>query len=147
MCIRDRPRSFAPRPRLPHPLPAPHPGGLGAQSRCAGDPMSLLNFGQPANGIMQMAYIVKDIHKAMDEWVSRLNVGPWFLLDHFTGLHPVYRGPPSRAPVPTRRSVAAPKAFLVMPRQPQSAPQVLVPRFDHAADARRADFSVHQEGV
>ena len=68
--------------------------------------MSLLNFGQPANGIMQMAYIVKDIHKAMDEWVSRLNVGPWFLLDHFTGLHPVYRGQPSRADVSIAMSFA-----------------------------------------
>ncbi|MFO1400333.1 MAG: VOC family protein [Steroidobacteraceae bacterium] len=68
--------------------------------------MSLLQFGQPANGIMQMAYIVKDIHKAMDEWVNKLNVGPWFLLDHFTGINPVYRGQPSRADVTIAMSFA-----------------------------------------
>lgn len=59
--------------------------------------MPKLNFGQPDNGIMQMAYIVKDIHRAMEEWIARLKVGPWFLLDHFTGEHPVYRNQPSRA--------------------------------------------------
>ncbi|MEJ0043966.1 MAG: hypothetical protein WDM81_17900 [Rhizomicrobium sp.] len=46
--------------------------------------MPHLNFGQPDKGIMQMAYVVPDLRAAMDEWVRRLNVGPWFVLDHFT---------------------------------------------------------------
>ena len=61
--------------------------------------MSLVGFGQPDDGIIQMAYVVKDIRAAMGEWVSKLNVGPWFLLDHFTGEQPLYRGQPSRADV------------------------------------------------
>ena len=61
--------------------------------------MPLLNFGQPAGGIMQMAYVVTDIRAAIAEWIQRLNVGPWFLLDHFAGVNPVYRGAPSRAEV------------------------------------------------
>lgn len=61
--------------------------------------MPQLNFGQPDDGIMQMAYIVEDIHAAIDEWVTKLRVGPWFLLDHFTGERPVYRGEPSQADV------------------------------------------------
>jgi Glyoxalase/Bleomycin resistance protein/Dioxygenase superfamily len=61
--------------------------------------MPELSFGQPAGGVMQMAYTVADIHAAIDEWIARLNVGPWFLLEHFTGEHPVYRGKPSEAGV------------------------------------------------
>ena|SRR5436305_146288 len=68
--------------------------------------MPLLNFGQPANGIMQMAYVVPDIRAAISEWIARLNVGPWFLLDHFTGVDPVYRGGPSRAGVSIAMSFA-----------------------------------------
>lgn len=61
--------------------------------------MSLLNFGQPDDGIIQMAYVVKDIQRSMNQWVDQLNVGPWFLLDHFTGVDPLYRGQPSTADV------------------------------------------------
>ncbi len=102
--------------------------------------MSLLNFGQPANGIMQMAYIVKDIHKAMDEWVSRLNVGPWFLLDHFTGLHPVYRGQPSRADVSIAMSFAGHMNIELI--QPNDAhPSV----YKESADTK--GFGFHHWGV
>jgi hypothetical protein len=68
--------------------------------------MPLLSFGQPDKGIMQMAYVVKDLHSAMDEWIARLNVGPWFVLDRFTGLDPVYRGAPSRAEISLAMSFA-----------------------------------------
>ncbi len=68
--------------------------------------MTQLNFGQPANGIMQMAYVVTDIRAAIDQWIKRLNVGPWFLLDHFTGVNPVYRGGPSKADVTIAMSFA-----------------------------------------
>lgn len=61
--------------------------------------MGLVGFGQPDDGIIQMAYVVKDIHAAMAEWVGKLDVGPWFLLDHFTGEEPVYRGQPSTADI------------------------------------------------
>ena len=61
--------------------------------------MALLEFGQPDRGIMQMAWVVEDIHRAMEEWIDTLHVGPWFLLDSFTGGNPVYRGEPSRAAV------------------------------------------------
>jgi len=57
--------------------------------------MGLVRFGQPDNGIIQMAYVVEDIHQAMDMWVKKLNVGPWFLLDSFSGVDPQYRGQPT----------------------------------------------------
>jgi hypothetical protein len=48
--------------------------------------MGLVNFGQPDDGVIQMAYVVEDIRQAMDTWVKKLNVGPWFPLDSFTGV-------------------------------------------------------------
>jgi hypothetical protein len=68
--------------------------------------MPLLSFGQPDKGIMQMAYVVQDLRAAIDEWVQRLNVGPWFVLDHFTGIDPVYRGAPSHADITLAMSFA-----------------------------------------
>jgi len=58
--------------------------------------MSLVIFGQPDNGIIQMAYVVEDIHRAMDQWVKKLKVGPWHLLEHFSGVDPLYRGRPAK---------------------------------------------------
>ena len=68
--------------------------------------MSLVGFGQPDNGIIQMCYVVPDIRQAIDHWVSKLNVGPWFLLDHFTGEEPLYRGKPSKADIALAMSFA-----------------------------------------
>jgi hypothetical protein len=59
--------------------------------------MSLLNFGRPDDGIIQTAYVVEDIHRAMKRWVEQLKVGPWFLLEHFSGIDAPYRGKPSEA--------------------------------------------------
>ena len=61
--------------------------------------MPTFGFGQPHGGVIQMAYTVSDIRAAIDHWVGELGVGPWFLLDHFGGAHPVYRGRPSQADV------------------------------------------------
>ena len=56
-------------------------------------------FGGPRGGIIQTAFVVKDIRDSIDSWIGDCRVGPWFLLDHFTGDHPVYRGAQSRADV------------------------------------------------
>ncbi len=56
-------------------------------------------FGGPRGGIIQTAFVVRDIREAIASWVGDCRVGPWFLLDHFTGDNPVYRGGPSRADV------------------------------------------------
>jgi hypothetical protein len=68
--------------------------------------MSLLNFGQPDNGIVQMAYVVEDIHRSMNQWVEQLKVGPWFLLEHFSGVDASYRGKPSEADIAIAMSFA-----------------------------------------
>jgi hypothetical protein len=68
--------------------------------------MSLVSFGQPDDGIIQMSYVVTDIRLAMDHWINKLKVGPWFLLPHFTGVDPQYRGAASRAEVSLAMSFA-----------------------------------------
>ena len=57
--------------------------------------MSLLGFGQPQTGVLQMAYVVEDIDASMRTWIEELKVGPWFLLEHFTGERGTYRGVPA----------------------------------------------------
>lgn len=59
--------------------------------------MPTLPFGQPANGIIQMAYVVADVHASIDHWMKDLNVGPWYLLENFTP-EAVYRGETCVAP-------------------------------------------------
>ena len=48
------------------------------------------------NGVMQFAYIVPDIHKAMADWTDRLGIGPWFLNEPFDPPATLYRGQPAR---------------------------------------------------
>lgn len=59
--------------------------------------MSLVIFGQPDDGVIQMAYVVENIQQAIDQWAKKLKVGPWFLIEHFSGVEPLYRGQPSKA--------------------------------------------------
>lgn len=55
----------------------------------------LLSFGQPLGSIMQVAYTVNDLEKAMHHWSSNLNVGPFFVFEHFALDDYRYRGKPS----------------------------------------------------
>ncbi|MGD0955387.1 MAG: VOC family protein, partial [Candidatus Acidiferrales bacterium] len=59
--------------------------------------MGLVNFGQPDDGIIQTAYVVKNVREAIGQWVEKLKVGPWFLIEHFRGEDAKYRGQPSKA--------------------------------------------------
>lgn len=54
--------------------------------------MPMWNWGQPLDGIMQVAYVVPDIHAAMRTYQNRLNLGPWFLIEHFPFQWLKYRG-------------------------------------------------------
>jgi hypothetical protein len=61
--------------------------------------MAKLGFGQDVGQVVQIAYTVQDIHKAMDWWIKDGRTGPWFLLDSFTGPEQRYRGGPTRADI------------------------------------------------
>ncbi|HZF25704.1 MAG TPA: VOC family protein [Steroidobacteraceae bacterium] len=57
------------------------------------------DFGQPLTSIIQMAYVVQDIQASMKQWVSCMNVGPWFYLERWGGDEAVYRGAPSETEI------------------------------------------------
>ena len=61
--------------------------------------MPTLGCGQNTGQVIQMAYVVKDIRAAMNWWIHDARVGPWFLLESFTGPQQRYRGGPTTADV------------------------------------------------
>ena len=54
--------------------------------------MALLNFGQPAGGIIQVAYVVENLERSMQDFSARLKIGPWFVSGPFVPSEGVYRG-------------------------------------------------------
>src|SRR5688572_105992 len=68
--------------------------------------MSNFGFGRPKDGLIQMAYTVPDLRKAMAYWTDTMHVGPWFLAENFSGDDPVYRGEPCRAVINAALSFA-----------------------------------------
>src|SRR3569832_1976227 len=89
--IRSPGETDAEPPRFPRPAVPYSPG----EDRSMGE----YAFGGPRGGIIQTAFVVKDIRESIASWIADCRVGPWFLLDHFSGDHPVYRGRPSTADV------------------------------------------------
>jgi catechol 2,3-dioxygenase-like lactoylglutathione lyase family enzyme len=58
-----------------------------------------LSFGQRSGQIMQMAYVVEDIHASIAWWIDHAKTGPFFLLESFWAEDQRYRGEPSQADV------------------------------------------------
>ena len=102
--------------------------------------MSLLGFGQPLTGVFQMCYLVEDIEASMRRWVEQLNVGPWFLLEHFTGERGTYRGEPGDVDVALAMAHAG--HMLVELIAPQRRPAVGLPGGDRAGG-----YGFHHFGV
>ena len=57
--------------------------------------METLSFGQPLGAIMQVAYVVEDMDRALKHWTKTLGIGPFFLFEHFALLDAKYRGKPT----------------------------------------------------
>lgn len=53
-------------------------------------------FGQPIDGIIQFAYVVEDIDRAMPLYSQLLGVGPWFQRGPLTADTARYRGEPTK---------------------------------------------------
>ncbi len=45
--------------------------------------------------IYQIAYVVEDLSKALNDWLKLTSAGPFFLFEHFEFVDPVYRGEPT----------------------------------------------------
>jgi glyoxalase/bleomycin resistance protein/dioxygenase superfamily protein len=57
--------------------------------------MPEFKFGQPDGAVCQIAYIVEDIHAAMERFTKTLHVGPWFLMQSVEIKNALYRGKPT----------------------------------------------------
>jgi hypothetical protein len=57
--------------------------------------MPVLNFGQPLGGIVQLGYVVKDIHESLEQFSDVLNTGPWIVFEHMGLDNGEYRGQPT----------------------------------------------------
>ena len=66
----------------------------------------LLNFGQPTNGVIQVAFIVEDIRKSIADFAAELKIGPWFLREHATFPNQYYRGRPTSLEISTAMGFA-----------------------------------------
>lgn len=53
-------------------------------------------FGQPMGGIIQVAYVVQDMHRDMQEYARKYNIGPWFYTDSYELKNATYRGEPTQ---------------------------------------------------
>jgi len=102
--------------------------------------MGQVGFGQPDDGIIQTAYVVADLRQAIAHWVQKLKVGPWFVLEHFTGLDPWYRGQTSCADIALAMSFAGHMNIeLIQPND--EAPSV------YREHIERRGFGFHHWGI
>ncbi|MBD3760385.1 VOC family protein [Sphingomonadaceae bacterium G21617-S1] len=58
----------------------------------------LTGFGQPETGIIQTAFVVTDIRRAIDAWLAE-GVGPWFHQERWRPEGATYRGASSTAEI------------------------------------------------
>ena len=62
--------------------------------------MPQFDFGKPpgdlGGGLIQTAYVVRDIEASMAEFTRRLGIGPWFVTGPFVPAEGVYRGSPTK---------------------------------------------------
>ena len=52
----------------------------------------------PTRNYIQMAWVVPDLDRAIENWVTKAGVGPFFVFDPVEFGDPVYRGTPSTTP-------------------------------------------------
>ena len=43
-------------------------------------------------GVMQIAYIVPDLKTAIEQYLTQMKIGPWYVSEHFRGEDKIYRG-------------------------------------------------------
>ena len=95
----------------------------------------LLDFGQPLGAIVQFAYTVEDLERAMRDFGERLGIGPWFVRGPFQPPEGRYRGRPTSPSVSLARAFAG-HAMLELIEQHDESPSV----FHEGGGSRRYGF-------
>jgi Glyoxalase/Bleomycin resistance protein/Dioxygenase superfamily len=96
-------------------------------------------FGRPPGEVIQYAYTVPDVSAAIDVYVSRLGVGPWFRRGPFTPPAARYRGKPCQMTITLARAFAG-DSMIELIQQHDDTPSVFTERghgFHHWAIGTR----------
>lgn len=59
--------------------------------------MRQYGFGQKEGSVVQVAYVVPDLDAAIQDWITKLGVGPWFMFRNVGGTEVRYRGGPNKS--------------------------------------------------
>jgi hypothetical protein len=94
-----------------------------------------LSFGQPLGSIVQHAYVVKSIDRAVADYVDRLGIGPWFHRGPFQPARARYRGEPTSVVFSLARAFSG-HVMLELVEQHDDTPSVFHP----TSDERRYGF-------
>jgi catechol 2,3-dioxygenase-like lactoylglutathione lyase family enzyme len=82
-----------------------------------------LAFGRPPGTVIQYAYTVPDLQTAIDAYVDRLGVGPWFKRGPFTPASASYRGAPCEMTITLARAFAG-DTMIELIEQHNEAPSI-----------------------
>jgi glyoxalase/bleomycin resistance protein/dioxygenase superfamily protein len=85
-----------------------------------------LSFGQSLGSIVQYAYVVQSIDRAVPDYVDRLGVGPWFVRGPFSPAAARYRGQPTSAVVSLARAFSG-HVMVELVEQHDDTPSVFHP--------------------
>ena len=85
-----------------------------------------LSFGQPLGSIVQYAYVVPSIDRAVADYVDQLGVGPWFVRGPFHPPAARYRGQPASAVFSLARAFSG-HVMIELVEQHDDAPSVFHP--------------------
>jgi len=98
-------------------------------------PVTMLAFGQPLGAIVQYAYVVEDLDRAMRDFQGGLGVGPWFVRGPFQPPEGRLRGRPATFTVSLARGFAG-HVMIELIQQHDDAPSV----FHEGGGTRRYGF-------
>src|SRR3989304_9946462 len=102
--------------------------------------MAFLNFGQPVDGLVQIAFVAEDSPASMPHRPRRLRIGPWFLREHAIFEKQLYRGQPSRVELSLAMGYAGHMMFELI-QQHNDVPSV------YREVIERRGYGLHHFGV
>lgn len=73
--------------------------------------MTSFPIDEQTDAIFQVAYTVPNLEAALAEWIDKLGVGPWFVLDRIGGPVTTYRGSPGEAEFTVAMAYSGPMLF------------------------------------
>ena len=85
--------------------------------------MTMLAFDQPFGSVVQYAYVVEDLDRAIADFVDRLRIGPWSLRERFQPSEGRYRGEPTTATFSLARAFSG-HVMIELIQQHDDAPSV-----------------------